>query len=99
MPPPPHPTLLDRSLVRRALCGEQSALDHLIERLDCIERLVHDQPLSTVRFTAGELDRIVQDSLKSIWAHLHDYDGRIPLETWAANLVATQVHRATAAHA
>ncbi len=86
-----HPTSEERSaahrrdfeLVQEVMGGDPSALDRLIERLECVPRFLHSVNAKSGRvLNETELADLGQDVLILIWEKLSKFEGRATLETW-----------------
>ena len=74
----------ERRLVRAALAGDDQAVNELLERLNCVPRV-----LAVLNRRVGnplaqeDLRDLTQEVLTTFWGRLGDYSGRAALETWA----------------
>ena len=73
----------DLDLVRATLRRERAGIEHFVERMKCIPRMLAvrnartGSPLASV-----ELEDLSQDVVTLVWRKLEAFEGRARLETW-----------------
>jgi RNA polymerase sigma-70 factor (ECF subfamily) len=85
----------DRTLVERALAGNEVARAELTRRAACIEGVVaHRNRRLGHPLPEQELADVCQDALEVFWRRLDTFEGRAAIETWIYR-IACNVHLAT----
>ncbi|MEQ8765705.1 MAG: sigma-70 family RNA polymerase sigma factor [Planctomycetota bacterium] len=73
----------DLDLVQRALLRQPEALGGLVERLQCVPRiLLYKNRQLGAPLSGHELEDLAQETLLAIWKKLDRFEGRSRLETW-----------------
>lgn len=82
--PNPQAHRRDLELVRRVLRGDSRAVEELIQRLQCVPKILYRVNERFRGHTSeSDLSDLSQDVLVLIWQKLRTFQGRSTLETWA----------------
>jgi RNA polymerase sigma factor (sigma-70 family) len=85
----------DLALVRAALLGDEQSRRSLVERLAFLPGSIRARHARMRgRLSPDLLEDVVQDVLCAMWRKLAAYDGRSPLEAWAAGFAAFELLKA-----
>ena len=93
----PSPVLYpeDLELTRRALAGEEQALEAFARRVACAPRMVTAAARRMgARFSAEQAMDLAQNVLLLVWRKLDSYEGRAKLESWMFRFVFLEIRNA-----
>ncbi len=73
----------DYRLVRAALDRDRGAIGTLVERMDCVVRILHAiNERAAVSLPRTEIEDLAQNTALVAWKKLHTFEGRARLESW-----------------
>ena len=75
--------LEDHRVVRAALAGDRRAIGSLVERMDCVVRILHAiNERAAVSLPRTEIEDLAQTTALVAWRKLATFEGRARLESW-----------------